>query len=179
MRIRRISSKPDQQQTGKPDMEALKRAVKDYKNKESGLIPLLQFTQNHYGFIPEAAFGIISEATAVPVADIYGVSTFYAQFRLKPAGKNVLKVCHGTACHVQGANAISDALHDTLKINNGDTTADGLFTLEQVACLGCCSLAPVMMIGENTYGNLSPKSTVKIIKDIKNQAVNEPLNSKP
>ena len=98
---------------------------------------------------------------------MYGVATFYAQFRLAPAGKHIIKVCHGTACHVQNSNKISEALSEALMINDGETTTDGLFTLESVACLGCCSLAPVMMIGDNTYGKLTEKTATKIIKDIK------------
>jgi len=98
---------------------------------------------------------------------MYGVATFYAQFRLKPVGKIVVKVCHGTACHVQGADAISTAIKDALGVEDGGTTPDRLFTLETVACLGCCSLAPVMMIGEETFGKLTGSSAVKIIKEIR------------
>jgi NADH-quinone oxidoreductase subunit E len=98
---------------------------------------------------------------------MYGVATFYAQFRLKPVGKNIIKVCHGTACHVQNANTITDSLQESLKIKDGETSEDGMFTLESVACLGCCSLAPVMMIGENTYGKLTGSEAVRIVKQIR------------
>ena len=98
---------------------------------------------------------------------MYGVATFYAQFRLNPVGKHIIKVCHGTACHVQNADAISDALKEALNVKDGETTEDRLFTLESVACLGCCSLAPVMMIGDEAYGKLTGASAVKIVKDIK------------
>jgi len=98
---------------------------------------------------------------------MYGVATFYAQFRLKPAGKHIIKVCHGTACHVQNANELTDAIEETLKIKDGETTEDGLFTLESVACLGCCSLAPVMMIGDETSGKLTRTQAVKIVKNIR------------
>ena len=101
------------------------------------------------------------------LSDIYGVATFYAQFRLNPVGKHIIKVCHGTACHVQNAKTITDSLKETLGVEDGGTTTDGLFTLESVACLGCCSLAPVMMIGDETYGKLTGKSATKIIKEIK------------
>ena len=115
----------------------------------------------------EDAFQKISTGTGIKLSDMYGVATFYAQFRLNPVGKYVIKVCHGTACHVQNAKTITESIADSLKIVDGETTEDGLFTLESVACLGCCSLAPVMMIGDETYGKLTGKNAVKIIKDIK------------
>jgi NADH-quinone oxidoreductase subunit E len=100
---------------------------------------------------------------------MYGVATFYSQFRLNPVGKHIVKVCHGTACHVQNANAITDAIQEALKVSDGETTEDGLFTLESVACLGCCSLAPVMMIDDETYGKLTGDKAKKIIREIKRQ----------
>lgn len=170
MRINRIASTPLYQQNEEPDLLALQPYFKKYKNKHGSLIPLLQATQELFGFLPEKSFQLISSETGVPVADIYGVATFYAQFRLKPVGKNIIKVCHGTACHVQNANALTDALKDELRVKDGETTPDGLFTLESVACLGCCSLAPVMMIAENTFGKLNGKAAVRIIRDVKNQS---------
>jgi NADH-quinone oxidoreductase subunit E len=141
--------------------------IEKYKAKKGNMIPLLQGTQNLYGYIPEEAFYLISERTGLNINEMYGVATFYAQFRLKPAGKIIIKVCHGTACHVQNANMISDAIEEALEIKDGETTRDGLFTLESVACLGCCSLAPVMMIGGDSYGKLTGKSAVQVIKEIK------------
>ena len=149
------------------DLKLLDPLIEKYKSKKGNMIPLLQGTQNLYGFIPEAAFEIISSHTGLNVSEMYGVATFYAQFRLKPVGKHIIKVCHGTACHVQNANMISDAVEESLQIKDGETTPDGLFTLESVACLGCCSLAPVMMIGEDSYGKLTGKSAVQVIKEIK------------
>lgn len=169
MRIQRQLLKTRPQANGKADMEQLKALLEGHKYDSSKLIPLLQAAQNLYGYLPEDAFLMISEATGVPVSDIYGVATFYAQFRLKPVGKHIIKVCHGTACHVQNANAITDALKDTLQIPEGETTPDGMFTLESVACLGCCSLAPVMMIGDNTHGKLTGKIASRIVKDLKNE----------
>jgi len=92
------------------------------------------------------------------------VATFYAQFRLKPIGKHLVRVCHGTACHVAGANDITQAVEKHLGVPTGETTRDRLFTIETVACLGCCSLAPAVMIGSRTHGNLSPSSMVKVLK---------------
>jgi len=123
-----------------------------------------------YNHPPPVVFPAIAQETGVSESVIYGVATFYAQFRLQPVGKNIIKVCHGTACHVQNAPALTDALRDELNLKDGGTTPDGLFTLESVACLGCCSLAPVMMIGENTHGKLNGKAALKILRAIKNEA---------
>jgi len=114
-----------------------------------------------------------SKTSGLSLSSIYGVATFYAQFRLKPVGKYIIRVCHGTACHVQNVNAVSIALADELNIGDGETPDDALFTLETVACLGCCSLAPVMMIGDETFGNLTPSKAVKIIKGLKRKAISE------
>ena len=134
------------------------------EKREGAVIPLLQSAQETYGYIKEDSIYRISEITGVPVSDIFGVITFYSQFRLKPLGKNVIKICEGTACHVNGANMILNTLIDELEIEVGETTPDGLFSVQSVACLGCCSLAPVIMINENTYGNLAPDKIRKIIK---------------
>jgi len=127
----------------------------------------LQGTQDIYGYIPDKAFRFISEQTGISMSEMFGVATFYSQFRLHPVGKHIIKVCHGTACHVQNAGMISESLEEALGIKDGETTDDNMFTLESVACLGCCSLAPVMMIGDETYGKLTGKSAVKVIKEIK------------
>jgi NADH-quinone oxidoreductase subunit E len=168
MRITRIPDEKPVKEQPAVDLSLLDELFAHYKGKSGSLIPLLQGTQHTFGFVPPQAFELISRETGVPAADIYGVATFYAQFRLNPVGKNIIKVCHGTACHVQNANAITDALKDELGVLDGETTADGLFTLESVACLGCCSLAPVMMIGDDTYGKLTGKASVRIIRDMKN-----------
>lgn len=149
------------------DLGLMTPLIEKYRTKKGNMIPLLQGTQNLYGFIPAEAFVLLSEQTGLNMNDMYGVATFYAQFRLKPVGKNIIKVCHGTACHVQNANMISDAIEESLHIKDGETTPDGMFTLESVACLGCCSLAPVMMIGDESYGKLTGKSAVQVIKEIK------------
>jgi NADH-quinone oxidoreductase subunit E len=131
------------------------------------MIPLLQGAQDLYGFIPRSVFEKISAETGLPLSDMYGVATFYAQFRLKPVGKHIIKVCHGTACHVQNAKEITESLEEALHVRDGETTEDRLFTLESVACLGCCSLAPVMMISEQAYGKLTGNEAVKVIKNIR------------
>jgi NADH-quinone oxidoreductase subunit E len=167
MRIERIRT--DAETIGKKavDLSLLDPLITKYKGKKGSMIPLLQGTQDIYGYIPHEAFLRLSEETELELSEMYGVATFYAQFRLNPVGKHIVKVCHGTACHVQNANAVSDALREAMKVEDGGTTEDGLFTLESVACLGCCSLAPVMMIGDETYGKLSGAQAVKIVKNIR------------
>jgi len=167
MRIERIAPEINRDVQEEIDLSRLDPLISKYKNKKGNLIPLLQGTQNIFGYLPRVAFEKIAAETGLELSDMYGVATFYAQFRLKPVGKIIIKVCHGTACHVQNANTISDALEDSLKIKDGETTGDGLFTLESVACLGCCSLAPVMMVGENTFGKLTGTEAVRIIKNIR------------
>ena len=131
------------------------------------MIPVLQETQDIYGYLPREAFERLSYKLNLNLSDMYGVATFYAQFRLEPVGRYIIKICHGTACHVQNAGTITEALEEALKIKDGETTSDGLFTLESVACLGCCSLAPVMMIGDDTFGKLTGKEAVRVIKEIR------------
>jgi NADH-quinone oxidoreductase subunit E len=169
MRIARHTSSKEASFSKDVDLNKLNPLIEKYKGQRGRLIPLLQGTQDIFGYIPTEAFIKISKETDLEVSDMYGVATFYAQFRLNPAGKHIVKICHGTACHVQNANELTDSLKDALKVNDGETTEDGLFTLESVACLGCCSLAPVMMIGEDTYGNLNGKEAVKIIRNIKKE----------
>ncbi len=128
-------------------------------------IQLLQELQAAYGYLPAAALQYVTEHTAISWRQLYGVATFYEQFRFAPAGRHLIRVCHGTACHVNGARSISRAVEEALRIANRETTPDGLFTLETVACLGCCSLAPVMMIDATTYGRLTPDAVRKILHD--------------
>lgn len=173
MRIERIKPRQNEEVLSEAvDLTLLEPLLEKYKNRKGNLIPLLQGTQDIYGYLPMSAFTRIHEATGLELNEMYGVATFYAQFRLAPAGKHIVKMCHGTACHVQSVTAITDEILDTLEIKDGETTKDGIFTVETVACLGCCSLAPVMMIGEETYGKLTPKQAVKIIREIRRSEIN-------
>ena len=169
MRISRISAQKSTTEVDKIDLSILDPLIQKYKNKKGNMIPLLQGTQETFGYIPTAAFLKISSETGLNLSEMYGVATFYAQFRLTPVGKYVIKVCHGTACHVQNAKAVTEMIKEALKIGDGETTTDRLFTLESVACLGCCSLAPVMMIKGEAYGKLDGSKAVKIIKNIRIQ----------
>jgi len=136
-----------------------------YAGLRGSVIPVLQQVQERIGYLPPEVMKRIGERLGVPPAQIFGVASFYAQFKMAPVGKYVVKVCHGTACHVQGATAITDALCDELGVTDGATTEDGKFTVESVACIGCCSLAPVIMIEDNTYGRLTPDEARKIIRE--------------
>jgi len=168
MRVKRIAPQPEvKTETITVDLDLIDPVIEKYKGKAGNLIPLLQGTQEAFGFIPRGAFLKISNETGIPVTDLYGVATFYAQFRLVPSGKYIIKMCHGTACHVQAVQEVTNQLLDFLEIKDRETTTDGLFTLETVACLGCCSLAPVMMINEDTHGKLTPAQGLKIVKEIK------------
>lgn len=135
-----------------------------FEGAEGMLIPMLQKAQEDYGYIASEAILHIYQETGIPPSEIFGVATFYAQFRLKPVGKNIIRVCHGTACHVANAKSITDTVSDVLNIADGETTPDKLFTLEKVSCIGCCSLAPVIMINDQTYGNLTTPMVKKILK---------------
>ena len=167
MRISRITRNETGNTSVEQDLSLLDPIIAKNKGKKGNLIPLLQGAQELFGFISKPAFEKLSRETGIPLSDMYGVATFYAQFRLNPVGKNIIKVCHGTACHVQNAVEISESLEEALKIKDGQTTDDRFFTLESVACLGCCSLAPVMMIGDQTYGKLTGNEAVKIVKNIR------------
>ncbi|BEP28245.1 NADH-quinone oxidoreductase subunit NuoE [Helicovermis profundi] len=151
----------------KVDLKLIHPIVEKYGQVKGSLINMLQEIQEVYGYLPLSAMEYIADNTNNKKATIYGVATFYTQFRLHPIGKNLILQCQGTACHVNGSREISKALCNELEINPGETTKDGLFTIEDVACLGCCSLAPVIMINGEAYGNLTPKEAVKIIRKIK------------
>ena len=177
MRIARVKKEVVREEGKKVDLSLMDPVIEKYKNVRGNMIPLLQHTQELYGFIPRNAFLKLEKETNLKLSDMYGVASFYAQFRLKPVGKNIIKVCHGTACHVQNATAITEALEEELKLKDGETTKDSIFTLESVACLGCCSLAPVMMIGDNTYAKLTGKMAKDVIRNIREMETGTPCKN--
>lgn len=130
----------------------------------SNLIALLQRVQGEYGYLPEPLVEEIARMSGVPASRIFGIVTFYAQFSTEPSGRHKICVCHGTACHVAGATRLTEALQQELDVADGQTTADMNFTLDRVACMGACSQAPVMRVDEETYGNLTPDATRKVIR---------------
>ena len=142
------------------------------------LIPLLQQFQEKNGYISDEAIESVRRQTGVSESEIFGVITFYTQFRLKPPGKYMIKLCDGTACHVNDSKSILGSILEELKISDGDTTDDGIFTVVPVACLGCCSLAPVIMINNETFGRLTPGSVKKILNDFRERAQKEAAEEK-
>lgn len=151
----------------KIDLELIKPVLDELGDVKGSLITILQKTQDIYGYLPKEAICCISERTGIAESEIMGVATFYAQFRLTPVGKYLIMLCQGTACHVNSSDLIKQTIKEELGIDDGETTHDGLFTLKCVACLGCCSLSPVMMINEDTYGSLTPDKTKKILKELR------------
>lgn len=153
----------------KSDLSLIKPVLDEYGDIKGSLITVLQQAQDIYGYLPTDVLYCISERIGVSPAKVMGVATFYSQFRLKPVGKYLIMLCQGTACHVNGSQRIEAAITQELGIADGETTDDGLFTLKNVACLGCCSLSPVMMINGETYGNLTPSKTVEILRKLKEE----------
>ena len=149
------------------DLSLLNDVLEHYADVKGSLITILQKTQDIYGYVPIDAVYHIAERTGLTPAKIMGVATFYSQFRFTAIGKHLIMVCKGTACYVNGAERIIYAISEELNIGNGETTEDGLFSLSIVSCLGCCSLAPVMMINEDTYGSLTPDKVKTILRDIR------------
>jgi NADH-quinone oxidoreductase subunit E len=136
-----------------------------YGKKHDSLIPILQGIQKKLRYIPKEAIPVIASELSMYESDIYGVITFYTQFRLKPVGEHIIKICKGTACHVGGAETVGQAVSDILHINEHETSGGNKFTLEHVACLGCCSLAPVMMIDDKVYAHLTKDKIKKILEE--------------
>ena len=143
--------------------------LKKYNNPEESLIAVLQDVQGVDGYISRESVEYLTEKTGIPSSRIMGVASFYAGFRLKPVGKYRIMVCMGTACHVNGSQRIGDTVKRVLGIEEGDVTEDGLFSWEEVACLGCCSISPAMMINDTAYGNLTQEKVASIIEKIREE----------
>lgn len=153
----------------KSDLSLIKPVLDKYGDIDGSLITILQNAQEIYGYLPTDVLYLIAERIGTSPAKVMGVATFYSQFRLKPVGKYLIMLCQGTACHVNGSQRIEAAITQELGIIDGETTEDGLFTLKNVACLGCCSLSPVMMINGETYGSLTPSKTVEILRKLREE----------
>lgn len=156
----------------------LDELIDRFGDTPGAVIPVLQAVQELRGYISEDALERIAARTRVPVSRLLGVATFYAQFRLEPVGTHVVRVCHGTACHVAGAQLIQQAVEDELGAGDGGTTEDGVFTLNKVACLGCCSLAPAMMIDNDVHARLTPDKVRRIIRRVRRAEAGQPAQAK-
>ncbi len=143
--------------------EETDRILARNNNDPSALIAILQDVQRRMGYLPKPVLTRIAEKLGVPLSRVYAVATFYKAFKLKPAGKHIIKVCLGTACHIKGAPQLIQALEGELKVKPEDVTPDGRFSFEAVRCVGCCGLAPVIMIDENFHGKVSPKDVKQIL----------------
>lgn len=144
--------------------KSLENIFSDYEGKRENVIPILQKVQEEYTYLPEHLMAEIADYTCVPASDIYGVATFYAQFRFTPTGENLILVCRGTACHVRGAPRIFEEITDQLNLEGEGTTEDQKYTVETVACVGCCALAPVITINEEVHGDLTKQKVRKLVQ---------------
>ena len=146
-----------------PEKVQIDAILARYQGKKGSLIPILQEVQALYNYLPKDALEYIAASTGTPIAQIYGVVTFYSQFHLNPRGRNIIRVCQGTACHVRGGKVILQTIEKELGIKAGHTTEDLRFTLETGACIGACGLAPVMQVNEDTHGRLTPDKLSAIL----------------
>jgi NADH:ubiquinone oxidoreductase subunit E len=144
--------------------KSLETIFLNYEGKRENVIPILQKVQEEYTYLPDELMAEIAKYTRVPASDIYGVATFYAQFRFTPTGENLITVCRGTACHVRGAPRILEEITDRLELDGEGTTEDQKYTVETVACVGCCALAPVMTINEEVHGDLTKQKVRKLVQ---------------
>ncbi|MEW5784112.1 MAG: NADH-quinone oxidoreductase subunit NuoE [Bacillota bacterium] len=149
------------------DVSQVSTLLEPYLGKKGVVIPVLQKVQEHYGYLPRPAMEKVARLMRIPISRLYGVATFYAQFKMSPRGRNIIRVCKGTACHIQGSTKIGDRIEEILQIKVNETTPDLKFTLEEVACIGACALAPVMTINDDPHGRLTPDRIKKILESYK------------
>jgi len=152
------------------ELAAFMEAVSQKEYAESYLIAVLHKVQELFGYLPKDVMDVVADKMQIPTAHIWGVATFYHYFNLKPIGKHTISVCMGTACYVKGADKIVETLKKELKIGVGETTEDGLFTLQEARCLGACGIAPVIMVDEKIYGELDAKKTIDVINQYRKAA---------
>jgi len=148
------------------DLALLEPILRHYAGEPGALIPVLQQAQEAFGYLPRPALAEIARGLGVPYSEVFGVATFYTQFHLSPRGKVIIKICTGTACHVAGASELITAITDELNVEVGKTTDDLRFTIEAVACVGCCGLAPVVVVAEKPHGLLAPAEARKLAKQL-------------
>lgn len=155
-------------QTLEMERALLEKILASYKGRRSELIPILQEVQNTFGYLPEKVMLDIAEFIGIPESEVYSVASFYAQFRLLPLGRKLVAVCRGTACHVRGAPQILSMIEKTIGLKEGETSDDLEYTLETVACIGCCALAPCVRINRDVYGEMSVEKVEKLFSPFSN-----------
>lgn len=148
------------------DKEFMKKLCSEYSQEKDNLIQMLNEVQEHFGYVPKEAQQELSEYLGIPMAEIYGVITFYSRFSLKPKGKYNISVCMGTACFVKGSQKILDRLLDRLKIEVGETTPDGKFSIEETRCVGACGLAPVFTVNGEVYGKATVQKLDQVLDEL-------------
>jgi NADH-quinone oxidoreductase subunit E len=144
-------------------LEKISSAIQSFRKDRKNVIPILQMIQQQMGYIPPGTIPVVAHHLGVGACEVYGVATFYNQFRFNPPGKHPIKVCLGTACHVKGGEIILENFERKLGIRDGETTPDREFSIERVACVGCCALAPVALVGENVQGHMAPSKVEGLI----------------
>ncbi|MEE8540346.1 MAG: NADH-quinone oxidoreductase subunit NuoE [Desulfobacterales bacterium] len=147
--------------------ENIRVRVREFGQEKGNLIPILQMIQERHAYIPPEAMQIVAEHLQIPASEVYGVATFYNQFRFNPPGKHPVKVCLGTACHVKGGDIILENFERKLEISEGETSPDREFSLERVACVGCCALAPVGIVGDKVHGYMVPSKVEGLLLGIR------------
>jgi len=147
------------------DWETIRNIINSYRGNPEALLMIMQDISDIYNYVPPAVIPLLVEKLGVKESLIYSVATFYKTISLEPRGKYIVNVCTGTACHVRGAEKIMDALQNRLEVKEGQTSADGLFTLEAVRCIGCCASGPVITVNQDTHGGLDRSSVLKVIDD--------------
>ena len=149
--------------------ERLKKFIEAHKGQQGATMPVMQEAQEIYGYLPEEVQIMIAEGLDIPLSEVYGIASFYSQFTLNPKGKYQISICLGTACYVKGARNVLDKVCEILGCEPGGITPDGVFSIDTTRCLGCCGLAPVMMINDNVYGRLKPDDVEDILKTYMNK----------
>ena len=148
------------------DLQPLERILEEYREQKGAVIPILQHIQETYGFLPREILRVTSKKTGIPLSQLYGVATFYAQFHLTRRGRHLIRICDGTACHVSGAGKTVQAIENAFEVQAGGTSPDYKYTLEIVYCVGSCGLAPVAVVNDKVYGQTKPESIVRTLKKL-------------
>ncbi|MBU4556061.1 MAG: NAD(P)H-dependent oxidoreductase subunit E [Actinobacteria bacterium] len=159
----------EEQERDDIDLALLSPVLERHLGQPGALIPVLQEAQEVYGYLPETVLRAIGRGLGVAIAEVYGVTTFYSQFHLEPRGRTVIRICHGTACHVRGADAVTTVLTDELGVGVGQTAPDLSYTIESVACVGCCGLAPVVVVDEQMHGGLDSNKARKLARRLQRE----------